>query len=187
MPLPGTTDVAFILEQVGLTPDRVYWSVVIQLLSSALFVPALVGLCSVTPLRGSGHGFAAATLFGVGVTGLAADAIYHLVAYEMVLPGVSREAMVPVMTRLQGPDLVLVAPQLVALLGGGAYLAWSAARAGAARWAPRLMALALAAAVAGGACVRVFGLERRFVAVTVLALWSLAVAELGAGLWRVRS
>lgn len=188
MPLPGTADPAFILEQVGLTPDRVYGSVVIQLISSALFVPALLGLVSTTPLRGSGHGFAAATLFGVGVTGLAADAIYHLVAYEMVLPGVTRDAMVPVMTRFQGPDLALVAPQLLALLLGAAYLAWSAARAGAAsRGAPRLIGLALAIAIAGGASVRFLGVSRRAVAVTVLAAFSLGLAELGAGLSRARS
>lgn len=108
MPLPGTTDAAFILEQVGATRERVFWSVAFQLISSALFVPGLLGLISVSDLRGSGRGFAATSLVGIGATGLAADAIYPLVAYEMSLPGVTRSAMLPVMERL------FVAPQLLA-------------------------------------------------------------------------
>jgi hypothetical protein len=189
MPLPGTTDAAFILDQVGATPERVYGSVAFQLVSSALFVPALLGLASLSPLRDSRAGFAAASLVGIGVTGLAADAIYHLVAYEMSLPGLTREAMLPVMQRFQSADLVFVAPQLLALLGGMGFLGWSAARAGAAsRWVPRLLALALGVALAGGAAVRASGgAGRRALALGVLALFSLAVAELGLGLWRVRS
>jgi hypothetical protein len=189
MPLPGTTAAAFILEQVGAAPDRVYGSVAFQLIASALFVPALLGLLSATPLRGSGAGFAAASLVGVGATGLAADAIYHLVAYEMSLPGVSREAMLPVMERFQSADLIFVAPQLLALLGGVGFLGWSAARSEAvSRWVPRLLALALGVAIIGGAAVRAAGgAGRRALALSVLALFSLALAELGASLWRARS
>ncbi|HKC51760.1 MAG TPA: hypothetical protein VKF60_13265 [Myxococcota bacterium] len=44
MPLPGTTDAALILEEVGAMSERVFWSVALQLISSALFVPALLGL-----------------------------------------------------------------------------------------------------------------------------------------------
>ena len=189
MPLPGTADAAFILEQVGASSRSVWWSVVFQLVSSALFVPALLGLVMDSRVRESVAGFAGATIFGVGVTGLAADAIYHLVAYEMSLPGLTREAMLPVMQRFQSADLVFVAPQLLALLGGMGFLGWSAARAGAAsRWVPRLLALALGVALAGGAAVRASGgAGRRALALGVLALFSLAVAELGLGLWRVRS
>jgi hypothetical protein len=188
MPLPGTADAAFILEQVGASSRSVWWSVVFQLVSSALFVPALLGLVMDSRVRESVAGFAGATIFGVGVTGLAADAIYHLVAYEMSLPGVSRDAMLPVMERLQSADLAFVAPQLLALFAGTGALAWSAARAGAAsRWAPRLVGLALALAVAGGIAVRALGSGRRALALAVLGLFSLALAELGRGVSRARS
>jgi hypothetical protein len=189
MPLPGTTDAAFILEQVAATPERVFWSVALQLISAALFVPGLLGLVSVSALRGSRGAFVAAALVGIGATGLAADAIYHLLAYEMSLPGVTREAMLPVMQRFQSTDLVFVAPQLLALLGGVGLLAWRGARAGAvSHWAPRLFVTALAVAAAGGAAVRAAGgAGRRALALSVLALFSLAVAELGASLWRARS
>jgi hypothetical protein len=185
MPLPGTTDVAFILEQVGATPERVWLSVAVQIVSSALFVPALLALARVRGVGDSPLGFAALSLGGIGATGLAADAIYHLLAYEMVLPGIDRAAMVPVMARFQAQDLVFAAPQLVALLLGLAALSWIAARAGiVSRASPRLQLAALALAGIGGAAVRLSGGGRRAVALGVLALFSLSLAWLGAALAR---
>src|SRR5262245_64328458 len=95
MPLPGTTDPAFILEQVGAVPERVWWSVAVQLLCSALLVPGVLGLALVEPLRRSGAAFAGASLVGIGDTGFASDALYHLPAYGMTLPGVARHATLP--------------------------------------------------------------------------------------------
>jgi len=40
--MPGTSDGALILTQVGVTPKRVWLSVAAQRLSSALFVPGLL-------------------------------------------------------------------------------------------------------------------------------------------------
>jgi hypothetical protein len=63
-----------------------------------------------------------------------------------------------------------------------------AARAGAAsRWSPRLAGLALGVAVAGGAAARAAGGGRRAVALGALALFSLAIAELGREPARARS
>ncbi len=188
MPLPGTTDAAFILEQVALTPGSVFASVAVQLVSSALLVPGVLGIVQATPLRESTGAFLAASLVGIGATGFAADAIYHLLAAEMVAPGLAREAMLPVMERFQSADLAFILPQLLALVVGVAWLALLAARAGAAsRWTPRLLALALLVAVAGGAAARAFGGGRRAVALGALALFSLAIAELGRGAARARS
>jgi hypothetical protein len=187
MPLPGTTDTAFILEQVGATRARVFASVAVQVVSGALLVPGLLGLTAATPLRGSTAAFAAASLVGIGATGLAADAIYHLLAFEMTAPGVIREAMVPVMDRFQSADLVFVAPQLLALLAGVGWLCALAPRVGLAPRARLWIVLALAAALLGAVAVRAAGLPRRVVAMTVLAGFSLALAELGASLWRARS
>lgn len=188
MPLPGTTDAAFILEQVALTPGSVFASVAVQLVSSALLVPGVLGIVQATPLRESTGAFLAASLVGIGATGFAADAIYHLLAAEMVAPGVAREAMLPVMERFQSADLAFILPQLLALVVGVAWLALLAARAGAAsRWTPRLLAVALLVAVAGGAAARAFGGGRRAVALGALALFSLAIAELGRGAARARS
>ena len=188
MPLPGTTDASFILEQVSLTPGSVFASVAVQLVSSALLVPGVLGLVQATRLRESGAAFLAASLVGIGATGFAADAIYHLLAAEMVAPGVAREAMLPVMERFQSADLAFIVPQLLALLAGVVWLALLAARAGvASRWSPRLLALALGVAVAGAAAARAFGGGRRAVALGALALVSLAITELGRGAAQARS
>jgi len=183
MPLPGTTDAAFILEQVGAAGARVFWSSALQVVSAALLVPPLLALIGSAELRNSAAAFGFASLAGIGATGLAADAIYHLLAFEMTLPGVPREPMLPLMERFQGPDLVFVAPQLLAFVLGFGLLTGSAARAGlASRVSPRLALAALAVGVVGGAAVRAAGSGRRAVALGVLALFSLSLAELGRGL-----
>jgi len=188
MPLPGTTDPEFILQAVGATPVGVWWSVAVQLACSALLVPGALGAALAEPVRRSGAAFAAASLVGIGATGFAADAIYHLLAYEMTLPSVAREAMLPVMARFQSTDLAFIVPQLLALVVGVAWLAAVAARAGvASRLAPRLLWIALGVAVVGGAAARAAGSGRRAVALGALALFSLAVAEVGRGLARARS
>ena len=188
MPLPGTRDAAFILEQVGTVSGSVFASVAVQMVCCALFVPGLAGLLLAPQLRDSTAAFLGVSLAGIGVTGFAADAIYHLVAFEMSRPGLSREAMLPVMERLQSGDLVFIAPQLLALVAGIAVLASCAVRAG---LAPRRVSgelwLALGLAVVGGGVVRALGGGRRVVALGVLALFSLAIAELGAALSRARS
>jgi len=188
MPLPGTTDAAFILEQVGANRAHVFASVAVQVLSGALFIPGLLGFAVAPGLRDSARGFAALSLVGIGATGLAADAIYHLLAFEMSAPGVAREAMLPVMERFQSGDLVFVAPQLLALVAGVALLAWAAAAAGLApARTPRWLLLALVTALAGGALVRAFGFPRRGVALSVIGLVAVTIAELGASQWRTRS
>lgn len=185
MPMPGTTDVAFILEQVGATPDRVWLSVAVQMISSALFVPGLLAFALAPELRGSALAFAAASLAGVGATGFAADGIYHLLAYEMVRPGIDREAMLPVMARFQAEDLVFVAPQLLALLLGLGLVSLAAARARLVpRANPRLHLAALALALGGGLAAGAIGQGRRALALGVLALFSLAVAWVGVALGR---
>jgi len=185
MPLPGTTDVELILSGVSASAERVWLSVAAQLLSSALFVPGLLAFVMAPELRESRLAFLAASLSGIGATGLAADAIYHLVAYEMVRPGVARDAMVPVMTRLQSQDLAFVAPQLLALLLGLGLVSLAASRAGLVpRANPRLHVAALAFGFAGGMAAAFSGHGRRAVALCVLALFSVAVAWVGAGLAR---
>lgn len=185
MPLPGTTDPGFILEAVGAAPSGVWASVWIQLACSALLVPGALGVALAEPLRRSPRAFAAASLVGVGATGLAADAIYHLLAYELTLPGVGRDAALPVMSRLQSADLAFIVPQLLALVAGVVWLARVAARAGvASRLAPALAWIALGVAIGGGVAARATGGGGRAVALAALAAFALAIAELGRGLVR---
>jgi hypothetical protein len=175
MPLPGTTDPAFILEAVGETPGSVWWSVAVQLVCSALLVPGVLGVALAEPLRRSGAAFAAAALVGIGATGFAADAIYHLLAYEMTLPGVARDAMLPVMARFQSADLAFIVPQLLALLVGVAWLGVLGARA---RVSGRLVPYLVGLTVVGFPAASAAGSGRRAVMLVALALFSAAIAEL---------
>ena len=87
----------------------------------------------------------------IGAMGSAADAVLHLLAVEMVAPGIDREAMIPVMERMQGPNLALLGPLIAAFFAGSVVLSIGFARAGlVSRWNPWLFALALPALALGG-------------------------------------
>jgi hypothetical protein len=121
-----------------------------------------------------------AILLLIGAMGSAADAIFHLVAYEMTAPDAPSAALIPIMARLQGPDLVLVAPMLLSFLLGSVVLALAMALAGeTAVWNPALFLLALVVAFTGS---RLFGAGpngQRIVGLAVLALVSLSQVWLG--------
>ena len=125
---------------------------------------------------------------GIGATGFAADAIYHLLAYEMVQPGIERAAMVPLMARFQSADLVFVAPQLLALLLGLGLVSFAppapvscrARTPGSTSPRSRWPWSAESLPTQRGEVVELL-------AMSVLALFSLAVAWVGVALVRVRS
>jgi hypothetical protein len=77
-------------------------SVVVQLVSAVLYVPALLGLLARTRLgRIRGVRWGAALLL-IGAMGSAADAVLHLLAYAMTAPNLDRATLVTVMTFMQG-------------------------------------------------------------------------------------
>jgi len=150
MPGVGITDTHEIFRRVAANGDAVRASVVLQLVSAACYAPAALGL--VRRLRGR-LASAGAALLLIGAMGSAADAVLHLLAVEMVAPGVDRAAMVPVMERMQGPDLRLLAPMFAAFFTGSLALAAAAARqALVSRGNPLLFAAGVGCAVTA-ACV----------------------------------
>jgi hypothetical protein len=179
MPGVGVTDTRQILERVALQRDAVWLSTALQLISAACFAPAIAGLVRLGDARGRRGLVTGAVLLAVGAMGSAADAIFHLLAYYMTEPGMDLAAMAPLMDRMQGPGLALLAPMLLAFFAGAAVLAVSAARAGVvSRWNPRLQAAALAVAVAAPLLVRT-GLPARAIGLTVLGLISASLTGLG--------
>jgi len=74
-----------------------------------------------------------AALLLVGAMGSAADAVFHLFAYEMTAPGAPSEALLPVMARMQGPGLVWILPLILSFFVGTGLLACAAHRAAAGR------------------------------------------------------
>ena len=72
-----------------------------------------------------------ACLLAVGVAGSSADAIYHLVAYELTDPELSQTALaLPVMRKFQGPDLMLLLPSIGAFFCGLGLYAIAAVQVG---------------------------------------------------------
>jgi hypothetical protein len=151
MPAVGITDTREIFAHVEAEAGRVRASVIVQLVSAACWAPAAVGIARLPAATAHRSLVAGAVLLAIGAMGSAADAVLHLLAVEMVAPGVDRAAMVPVMERMQGPNLVLLGPLIAALFAGTLVLALGAARAGLLpRRSPWLLALGPAALPVGG-------------------------------------
>jgi len=151
MPAVGITDTRLIFEKVAAQAPAVRASVILQLVSAACYAPALVGVARLPEAAGGRSLVIGAVLLLIGAMGSAADAVLHLLAVEMVAPGIDRDAMIPVMERMQGPNLALLGPLLAGFFAGSLVLAIGFARAGlVSRWNPWLLALALPALPLGG-------------------------------------
>ena len=172
MPAVGITDTRLIFEKVAAHASGVRASVVLQLVSAACYAPALVGIARL-PAAESRRALAiGAVLLLIGAMGSAADAVLHLLAVEMVAPGIDREAMIPVMERMQGPNLALLGPLIAGFFAGSVVLSIGFARAGlVSRWNPWLFVLAVPALALGGG-------------LALLACVSASQAWLGAALLR---
>ncbi len=188
MPGVGVTDTATIFALVSQQRTGVFASVVAQLISAAAYVVGAGQLRASDPARASRTMRIGGSLLAVGAVGSATDAMFHLVAFEMTAPGVQLDAMVPVMQRLQGPDLGLLAPFIAAFLAGHVLLAlaWRN-RDRLARGAWWLIASVPAVAVLGALARRTDLVPGRMVGLAVLgvlsgslALVALAVARSGA-------
>ena len=158
MPGVGVTDTATIFALVGANRSSVFASVVLQLLSAAAYAPALVAIAASDHARESRAMRAGCVLLAIGAMGSAADAVFHLVAYEMADPAVMSEAMAPVMRRLQGPDLGLLLPFVVAFFSGSAVLAVARRKGGTFARVGFLALIAAPAVLLAGAPLVRFGL-----------------------------
>ena len=151
MPAVGITDTREIFEHVAAHRTAVLASVGLQLCSTMLYTAALVGVLRLPDAGEHGTLRSGAALLLLGTAGSTADAVLHLLAFEMTAPGIDRAAMVPVMERMQGPNLALLAPLLAAFFVGTIVLAIGAARSALLpRRSPWLFALALPALPLGG-------------------------------------
>jgi hypothetical protein len=175
MPDAGTNDAAHILAAVHANRVAVRWSVVVQLVSSVAFVPAVVLARPV-----SERALAGACLVLVGAMGTAADAIFHLAAYYMTADGVVAASVLEPMRLMQTDGLAFLVPLLLPFLFGGWVLASGLRREGrASRWPGRVFALAFAFAAVGAAVSLASGSGRHAVVLVFLGLIGLGYARLG--------
>ena len=101
MPGVGVTDAERILELVGSRRSAVLASVIVQLVSALLYSPALVGMVADARLGADPGVRRGAALLLAGAMGSAADAVLHLLAYAMTLPGQDAGALAAVMRFMQ--------------------------------------------------------------------------------------
>jgi hypothetical protein len=177
MPDAATNDAGHILSAVASARPRVHASALLQLLGAALLVP---GLVAEARARRSTTAGAIVTLWGV--LGMAADAVFHQLAYEMTAPGIARDAVLPIMTAMQTVELAPHLPLLFAFVIGPVLLGWQVRRdagpAVSAGAAALLMAPAATIPV-GILAVRLLGLPKRAIALIVLGEICLGLSALG--------
>lgn len=175
MPDAATNDAAHILAVVASQRAAVHRSTILQLAGAALLVPGLVAQGA--PERRTRAG-AIALLWGA--MGMAADAVYHQLAYQMTAPGIASDAVLPVMTRMQADELRPLVPLLLMFLAGAVLLGLQRLRR---RLAPAWIAGLLMAPAAtiplGVAAVTVLGAPRRAVVLATLGAICAGLAALG--------
>jgi hypothetical protein len=146
----------------------------------------LIGLSSI-PIR-KGHSFVTigAILLTIGAMGSVGDAMIHALAYEMTERGADPTALLPVMTRMQGPELTLLAPLLLCFLVGSLLLAIAFARQG---WIsaanPWLFGAAILVGLIGSRLTVANPSAQRVIGLTALALISLSQAWIGLAIARM--
>ena len=123
MPDPGTTDTSHILDIVKQSRSNVINSVVIQIITSAVYVAALFLLTQISfPLKKVS--LLGVCLVGVGVLGLCSDAFFHLLAWFMTDDSVSiQRDVVRVMEFIQTDGVRFLIPLLILFFVGGLMLA----------------------------------------------------------------
>ena len=175
MPDAATNDAAHILAAVAAQRAAVHRSTMLQLAGAVLLVPGLVAQGA--PDRGTRAG-AIAVLWGA--MGMAADAVYHQLAYQMTAPGVAPDAVLPVMTRMQSDELRPLVPLLLMFLAGAVLLGWQRLRR---RLRPGWIAGLLIAPVVtiplGVVAVTTLGAPRRVVVLATLGSICAGLAALG--------
>lgn len=180
MPGVGVTDAREIFSLVASQRRLVAVSVVSQLVSAVLYVPAMLGVVTDVMLGSIKLVRLWAGILLVGAMGSASDAVLHLLAYAMTEPGLETEALVSVMEFMQGPGLMLLAPLIVCFFlgGGGLSLAFANARV-VSPWNFRLHLIAIAVAVGGGLLAGQGLIPPRAVGLTTLGIVSAAQAWIG--------
>ncbi len=186
MPGVGVTDAGQIFDLVSGKRPYVMLSVITQLLSAALYVPALLGIsCATSHTSDQGVRWGTGLLL-LGAMGSAVDAIFHLLAYAMTVPDLERGSLLQVMAFMQGPGLRLVAPFIISFFVGGVCLSIALTRGGtASKTSAYTYLIALVVGLAGAVAASSGIVSTRAVGLSVLGAISMSQVLLGIELSRV--
>jgi len=123
MPDPGTTNTHHILSIVKQSRASVMASIIIQIITSVLYLIALFQLAGIS-FRQKRSTLAGIILMAIGVLGLCADAFFHLLAYFMTDDSVTLEQdVVTVMDFMQTTGVAFLLPILLPFFVGSLVLA----------------------------------------------------------------
>lgn len=123
MPDPGTTHAAHILSIVKQSRASVMASIIVQIITSILYLVALFQLAGVN-FRQKKSTMAGVILLGIGVLGLCSDAFFHLLAYFMTNDSVTiQQDVVRVMDLMQTTGVAFLLPILLPFFVGSLVLA----------------------------------------------------------------
>ena len=127
MPDPGTTDTVHILKIVKEERVSVLASIIVQIISSVLYISALFFLLQ-RGVHKKRINLAGIILLGIGALGLCADAFFHLLAYYMTDASVTiQQDVVTVMNFMQTEALAFLVPLLLPLFIGSLVLSFNLA------------------------------------------------------------
>lgn len=164
MPDAATNDAAHILTAVSTARAAVCASAILQLAGAALLVAGL----AVEAGEGRSARLGAVAVL-VGSAAMAADAVYHQLAFEMTAPGVARESILPVMAKMQTEALRPLVPLLLLFPAGAVIMGLQRRRRGVGSpWTARLLMLPALSIPLGMAGRVAFHLPSRFIALTTL-------------------
>jgi hypothetical protein len=128
MPDPGTTDTVHILKIIKEQRTSVLTSLIVQIISSILYIAALFFLLQ-NSFDKKRINLTGIILTGVGAMGLCADAFFHLLAYYMTDNTVNiQQDVVRVMDFMQTEALIFLVPLLLPLFIGSLVLAINLAK-----------------------------------------------------------
>ncbi|MBX3242104.1 MAG: hypothetical protein KIT80_14035 [Chitinophagaceae bacterium] len=176
MPDQGTNDTGHILQVVAGARVLVFYSVIIQVVSSIAYIPALfllvhvVSPCNKSILWGS-------ILLSIGAMGMCMDGFFHLLAYYMTAESVYMQPAVTVlMTDMQTKGIVLLVPLLLPFFAGTLLLTFGLRKQKIIPAHPLVITIvAFVTAISGAILINKFpGYGRSQLVLTVLGLFAIA-------------
>lgn len=174
MPDQGTADTRHILTIVQQNRSSVYASVIIQIISSVAYIPALFLLAAGMEKPGK-MALAGAVLLAIGAMGMCADAFFHLLAFFMTDAFITIQAdIINLMTFMQTKGILLLIPLLLPFFIGSLLLALGLRRQQYISRIPQIVfMLAFATGILGAIIVNKFlGYGRPTLVLAVLGLFA---------------
>jgi hypothetical protein len=183
MPDPGTTDTQYILKAVKEERINVLCSVIMQIVSSVLYILALFLLAQLDPGK-KRTALVGISLFGIGAMGLCADAFFHLLAYFMTEGSVNiQQDVIHVMEFMQTTGVTFLIPLLIPLFIGSLVVSIGLEKKVLfAKTSTILFMTAFAVAITGGVSTNAFHYTIPGLSIITLALFACGQVLMGIGI-----